>query len=323
LSQDKFWEQWTSNTGDSPEKPAEDKPAEAAKPAGSGETVGGVDADVLAAWLTSLPPDDPLTVSPTTPPPSQANAADLAELWPPAAPVDPFSGIQKSADSAGASDWDLAFDPVPAAPIPPSPAAAPVPPQAAAGAAPAVPPAAPATDFALDFDTLAGPVPGGNPFAAAEPPAATAQAPGAPATEARPSDPPPTRPVSPFGPPPPPVSPPAEALQAPPLKIQLTTGRRTIEQTINGEALIGRPDATRGVHPEIDLRLDDAVSRRHAKIFIRNGQYVITDLNSTNGTRHNQQWLQPEVEVPLKTGDEIEIGEITLIKIVEAPDLHA
>ena len=90
-----------------------------------------------------------------------------------------------------------------------------------------------------------------------------------------------------------------------------------------GEALIGRPDATRGIHPEIDLRMDDAVSRRHAKIFVKNGVYVLTDLNSTNGTRYNREWVQPEKEFVLKAGDEIEVGELTLIRVIEAPNPNA
>jgi pSer/pThr/pTyr-binding forkhead associated (FHA) protein len=92
---------------------------------------------------------------------------------------------------------------------------------------------------------------------------------------------------------------------------------------IKGEGLIGRPDATRGIHPEIDLRLDDAVSRRHAKIFMRGAHYVLTDLNSTNGTRLNGQWVQAEAEVPLKAGDEIEVGELTVIRVLEAPNPNA
>lgn len=129
--------------------------------------------------------------------------------------------------------------------------------------------------------------------------------------------------MTPFGPPIPPVAPPAENLAAPPLRVEVTVGRRTFEQDVRGEALIGRPDATRGIHPEIDLRQDDAVSRRHAKIFIRDGKYVLTDLNSTNGTRHNRQWVQPESEIILCPGDEIEVGELTLIRVLEIPSTHA
>jgi hypothetical protein len=188
-------------------------------------------------------------------------------------------------------------------------------------------PPAPVIDLGFDLGPLSGPVPGADPFAPPDlsggvtapqqpvpaPPTAgllTAPAPIAP--------PPPT--ANPFGPPVPVPGPPPEALQAGPLKLEVSTGRRTIEQVVRGEALIGRPDASRGVHPEIDLRLDDAVSRRHAKIYVRDGRYVLTDLNSTNGTRYNRQFLQPEVEMTLKAGDEIEVGEITLIRVLEAPE---
>jgi pSer/pThr/pTyr-binding forkhead associated (FHA) protein len=112
---------------------------------------------------------------------------------------------------------------------------------------------------------------------------------------------------------------PPEAMQAPPLVLDVTIRGRTTQQRIQGEALIGRPDLTRGVRPELDLRLDDAVSRRHAKIFVRDEKYVLTDLNSTNGTRYNGEWLVPENEVVLKAGDEIEIGEQSVLRVIEAP----
>ncbi len=236
---------------------------------------------------------------------------ELAAAWPPAAPVDPFAGIQPGAAAPAAADWDLAIDldPVTAAPAPaPTPAAARGP--------------------EFDLAGLAGPAPVQDPFAVIEPgaPPPDPSALVAPAAAAAPA---PARPAAgpvapgPFGPPPPPAAPPPEALEAPPLKLQVLCGRRTQELNIQGEALIGRPDTTRGIDPEVDLRLDDAVSRRHAKIFVKNGRYVLTDLNSTNGTRHNREWLQAEVEAPLKTGDEIEVGEKTVIRVLEAPEADA
>lgn len=306
LSQDKFWEQW--NTGSGGGRP----PDPAARSAEPGDPASGVDADVLAAWLKSLPPNDPLVPAPThTPAPAPAPAESPA--WPPAAPVDPFAGIRQAAGVQPA-EWDLTFESAPLA-VPPAPAAPPP-------ALPPAPAAAPGGGFGLDLGGLAGPVPAANPFdtgptAAPGPPSAPAlPPPAAPPAGAAPG-------IGPFGPPLPPAAPPADSLQAAPLKLQITTGRRTIEQLIRGEALIGRPDATRGLHPEIDLRLDDAVSRRHAKIFVRDGAYVLKDLNSTNGTRHNREWLQAEAEVSLRAGDEIEVGEITLIRILEAPASHA
>src|SRR6267154_3834476 len=57
------------------------------------------------------------------------------------------------------------------------------------------------------------------------------------------------------------------------------------------EANIGRWDADGGVFPDVDLDSDDPeakVSRRHARISLRDGQYVIEDLGSTNGTFVNR-----------------------------------
>lgn len=288
--ENKFWEQWNPGSPQGGEQSGE------AGKAQEGANAGPAEDDVLAAWLKSLPPNDPLVPTPSTPAAPQTNTADLVAAWPPAAPVDPFAGIQAESSSSTAADWDLAIDLDPAgAPVVPD---TPAPPSATPpfGAPP------------FDLGDLTPPVPA-DPFAAAgvtAPPPAAAPAP-----------------PSPFGPPPPPPAPPAEVLQAPPLKLEVRSGRRTQELTIKGEALIGRPDTTRGIHPEVDLRTDDAVSRRHAKIFVRDGRYVLTDLNSTNGTRHNHQWLQPEVEVPLKAGDEIEVGEVSLIRVLEAPDRNA
>lgn len=280
MSQDKFWEQWGSANPAGATDPEGATPAPGAEP----EKPGGVDADVLSAWLQSLPPNDPMVPTPVERP-AQAETPAAAAVWPPPEPVDPFAAVAAGA-AGGAADWDLAFDDEIVPPVPPA-----TPPAGGMGLG----------DFSLGDP--AGPTPGADPFQAGG--------------EA------PAPPPMPFGPPPPPAPPPAEVLEAPPLKLLITTGRKSVEQTVQGEALIGRPDPTRGLHPEIDLRLDDAVSRRHAKIFRREGRYVLTDLNSTNGTRYNHDWLQPEVEVDLKPGDEIEVGEITLIRVLEAPEPNA
>jgi len=57
------------------------------------------------------------------------------------------------------------------------------------------------------------------------------------------------------------------------------------------ESQIGRWDADGGVFPDVDLDSDDPeakVSRRHARISIRDGNYLIEDLGSTNGTFVNR-----------------------------------
>jgi hypothetical protein len=82
------------------------------------------------------------------------------------------------------------------------------------------------------------------------------------------------------------------------------------------ESNIGRWDADGGVFPDVDLDSDDPeakVSRRHARISYRNGQYAIEDLGSTNGTFVNRgRRLKPGESHPLKDGDEIIVGKTFL-----------
>lgn len=63
-----------------------------------------------------------------------------------------------------------------------------------------------------------------------------------------------------------------------------------------------------------DLQLDDPlVSSRHCHVFVRNGEYVLQDLGSTNGTMVGGRLVR---EVGLKPGDEISIGSTRLILFV-------
>jgi hypothetical protein len=82
------------------------------------------------------------------------------------------------------------------------------------------------------------------------------------------------------------------------------------------EAYIGRWDADSGIFPDVDLDSDDPeakVSRRHARIARRGGQYYIEDLGSTNGTFINRgRRLLPGDRQPLNDGDEIIIGKTFL-----------
>jgi FHA domain/zinc-ribbon domain len=82
------------------------------------------------------------------------------------------------------------------------------------------------------------------------------------------------------------------------------------------ECYIGRWDADSGIFPDVDLDADDPeakVSRRHARITRRNGQYFIEDLGSTNGTFVNRgRRLLPGDRQPLNDGDEIIIGKTFL-----------
>jgi EmrB/QacA subfamily drug resistance transporter len=69
--------------------------------------------------------------------------------------------------------------------------------------------------------------------------------------------------------------------------------------------------ATIGREPECDLQvLDSEVSRRHAKVTIRDGVATIDDLHSANGTYVNGERILETYT--LAPGDRIEIGEATI-----------
>lgn len=82
------------------------------------------------------------------------------------------------------------------------------------------------------------------------------------------------------------------------------------------DSQIGRWDADGGIFPDVDLDADDPeakVSRRHARITLRDGQYFLEDLGSTNGTFLNRgKRLPPGYRQPLRDGDEIIVGKTFL-----------
>ena len=64
-----------------------------------------------------------------------------------------------------------------------------------------------------------------------------------------------------------------------------------------------------------DLELPDKyrfVSNRHVEMVKQDAGFVISDLNSTNGTLLNNQRLQPDIYVPLSNGSILRIGDDAL-----------
>jgi len=81
--------------------------------------------------------------------------------------------------------------------------------------------------------------------------------------------------------------------------------RRGTTFALNGEITIGRdPGCT------VMIEGDTFVSQRHAKVFVVDGQPMVEDLGSTNGSFHNGNRLQGSRL--LHPGDRIQIGYTVL-----------
>lgn len=83
------------------------------------------------------------------------------------------------------------------------------------------------------------------------------------------------------------------------------------------ELIIGREDAISGVFPDIDLEpyaaQDAGVSRRHIKLQLHGRACTVEDLNTVNGTFLNRQCLPANQPTPIKHGDELRLGKLTMI----------
>ena len=83
------------------------------------------------------------------------------------------------------------------------------------------------------------------------------------------------------------------------------------------ESTIGRYDPVTETQPEVDLTLVDtkrSVSRRHAKIVLRNGAYFLTEeVGALNGTFLNGSKLVTGKPAELKNGDQISLGTVSLV----------
>jgi hypothetical protein len=105
---------------------------------------------------------------------------------------------------------------------------------------------------------------------------------------------------------------------APHAKLVIHRGRSVGKEfpMCEDESHIGRWDADGGIFPDVDLDSDDPeakVSRRHARVTRRAGQYYIEDLGSTNGTFVNRgRRLLPGDRQPLRDGDEVIVGKTFL-----------
>jgi ABC-type multidrug transport system ATPase subunit/pSer/pThr/pTyr-binding forkhead associated (FHA) protein len=164
--------------------------------------------------------------------------------------------------------------------------------------------APPAVEFAdmetrRDFEGVQ-PAPGKQPGVAATPPAPKAAPPPPPKPAATPPPAPKVTAPRPAPPPPPP-----SASSAQPATLEIVRGA-----TGKLERIQVTKDVTRlGRDPEMEVAIEAqaaVVSRRHAEIQRRDGQFVLVDLGSFNGTLLNEQRIT--TPTPLYDGDRIQLG---------------
>lgn len=99
---------------------------------------------------------------------------------------------------------------------------------------------------------------------------------------------------------------------------------KQVAVTTDGEFILGRK--TEGdTDSLVDLTYPDGfamgVSRRHAKVRSTANGYVITDLNSSNGTWLDGKILPPSQPIDLPSGVTLQLGRLKLVAIYNSPSV--
>jgi hypothetical protein len=110
------------------------------------------------------------------------------------------------------------------------------------------------------------------------------------------------------------------------LKIEVTvqnTGR-VVLLSADREILVGRLDSAHGIFPELDMTtdggLEEGVSRRHARIYTRDGTCFVEDLDSTNGSFLNGERITPYLPYAFHDGDVLTFGSLQLKFCITSAD---
>ncbi len=100
------------------------------------------------------------------------------------------------------------------------------------------------------------------------------------------------------------------------IEVEVLSSGRSMLFTGDREILVGRLDAAHGIFPELDMTADDGleqgVSRRHARIYTRDGTCFVEDLDSTNGTFLNGERVTPYLPYAFHDGDVLSFGSLRL-----------
>ena len=94
----------------------------------------------------------------------------------------------------------------------------------------------------------------------------------------------------------------------PVLLLYFRQGDETWQEFIleEGESIVGRGK-------ECDLKIDDKeISRYHLKLLKSGDDIWVMDMDSINGTRLDGELIQARRQVPVRVGQEIQIGNVVL-----------
>lgn len=105
------------------------------------------------------------------------------------------------------------------------------------------------------------------------------------------------------------------------LRLEINGAQNPLLIYPKAETSLGRRDPATGTMPDVDLTTYAGyrmgVSRRHAIIRLNNKRLEIYDLGSSNGTAVNGVRLAPHQPYPLRDGDEIMLGKMSLRAIFQ------
>ncbi len=89
-----------------------------------------------------------------------------------------------------------------------------------------------------------------------------------------------------------------------------------IRAPLGERLIIGREDIASDIYPEINLSPYNGqylgVSRKHARVIMRDNRITVEDLNSANGTYVNGKHINAMTPTRLRDGDQIKLGNLSL-----------
>ena len=97
----------------------------------------------------------------------------------------------------------------------------------------------------------------------------------------------------------------------------LTPEAPEISVNITSPAVVGRSDDLSPMRPDLDLAEHGAeeagISRQHAILLPSDNGVFLVDLDSTNGSWMNREFLEPGKKYPIKSGAQVELGNLKMV----------